>query len=109
MASWIGLFAAGITNGSFAVPMKTARGWSFHQIWGLFSLLSMMIIPCLGVALAIPTWPGIVQGLPLGGVVKLIALGLFWGIAALLYGVAVELLGVGLGVSILLGLSIVVG
>lgn len=109
MENWIGLLAAGVLNGSFAVPMKTARSWNFYHIWGIFSFLSMMVIPCVGVALAIPGWVGIISAIPFAGLLKLVVLGLSWGIAALLYGVAVELLGVALGVSILLGLSIVIG
>jgi len=109
MGNWIGLLAAGIMNGSFAVPMRTAKTWSFYHIWGLFSLLSMMVIPCAGVAFAVPGWSGIIGGIPSTGLLKLVVLGLLWGIAALLYGAAVELLGVALGVSILLGLSIVIG
>ncbi|MFY9910067.1 MAG: L-rhamnose/proton symporter RhaT [Candidatus Sulfotelmatobacter sp.] len=109
MGSWMGILAAGILNGSFAVPMKTARSWSFYHIWGIFSLFSMMLIPCAWVVAAVPGWPAIVGSIPLAGLMKLVSLGLFWGVAALLYGAAVEMLGVALGVSILLGLSIVVG
>src|SRR5207245_8804798 len=108
MGNWIGLLAAGILNGSFAVPMRTAKTWSFYHIWGLFSLLSMMVIPCAGVAFAVPGWTAIVGSIPSTGLLKLVVLGLLWGIAALLYGAAVELLGVVLGVSILLDLSVVI-
>jgi L-rhamnose-H+ transport protein len=109
MGNWIGLLAAGVLNGSFAVPMKTARSWSFYHIWGIFSLLSMVVIPFVGVAVAVPGWARIISDIPLVGLIKLAALGLVWGVAALMYGAAVELLGVALGVSILLGLSIVIG
>jgi L-rhamnose-H+ transport protein len=109
MGTWIALIFAGVLNGSFAVPMKTARSWTFFHIWGTFSLLSMVAIPFAGVALAVPGWTHIIASVPVLGLVKLVALGLVWGVAALLYGAAVEMLGVALGVSILLGLSIVVG
>lgn len=36
MGSWVALLAAGLLNGTFAVPMKTARVWGFYHIWGLF-------------------------------------------------------------------------
>jgi L-rhamnose-H+ transport protein len=109
MGTWIGLLFAGVLNGSFAVPMKTARSWTFYHIWGTFSLLSMAVIPFAGVAVAVPGWTRIIAAIPSAGMIKLVILGLVWGVAALLYGAAVELLGVALGVSILLGLSIVVG
>lgn len=109
MGSWMGILVAGVLNGSFAVPMKTARSWTFYHIWAVFSFLSMMLIPCLWVAVKVPAWPAIVGSIPPIGLFKLILLGLLWGVAALLYGAAVEMLGVAIGVSILLGLSIVVG
>jgi L-rhamnose-H+ transport protein len=109
MGSWLALLAAGVMNGSFAVPMKTARSWSFYHIWGLFSFLAMLIIPFAWVVLSIPGCLQIIGAIPLAGLCKLTLLGFLWGIAALLYGAAVELLGVAVGVSILLGLSIVIG
>jgi L-rhamnose-H+ transport protein len=109
MISWLGIAAAGILNGSFAVPMKAARTWKFEHIWGVFSLLAMIVIPWSAVLLAIPGWGGVVAAIPGRGLVGLIALGLLWGVASLLYGQAINFLGIALGISIQLGLSIVVG
>ena len=41
---WIGVAVAGILNGTFAVPMKRARAWKFEHIWGVFSLLAMVVV-----------------------------------------------------------------
>ena len=59
--------------------------------------------------IAIPSWRKTLAAIPTSGLVTLIVLGLVWGAASLLYGLAVDLLGVALGISIQLGLSIVVG
>jgi L-rhamnose-H+ transport protein len=109
MLSWLGVIVAGVLNGSFAVPMKTARAWKFPHIWAVFSLLAMAIIPWGGVAIAVPDMRGILSSVPLRGWLMLGILGLIWGVASLLYGVAVDLLGIALGFSIQLGLSIVLG
>jgi len=109
MLSWAGIILAGLLNGSFAVPMKTARAWKFVHIWMVFSLLGMAVIPWVGVALAVPQAGRILGAVPGRGWMGLIALGLLWGVASLLYGVAVDLLGIALGFSIQLGLSIVLG
>lgn len=109
MNNWVIVFVAGLMSGSFAVPMKTAKKWNFHHIWGLFSFLGMIVLPSAGVIAFIPQWSAVLGGLPGSGLLSLVVLGLIWGVAAMLYGVAVEMLGVALGVSILLGLSIVVG
>ncbi len=109
MMSWLGIAAAGMLNGTFAVPMKRASGWKFNHIWGVFSILAMMVIPWIAVLLAVPGWRLILASLPPGGLAGLIALGLLWGVASLLYGLAIDLLGIALGFSIQLGLSIVIG
>lgn len=109
MLSWVGIVVAGLLNGSFAVPMKTARAWKFPHIWAVFSLLAMAIIPWSGVAIAVPNVGGIISSVPFRGWMVLMILGLVWGVASLLYGVAVDLLGIALGFSIQLGLSIVLG
>lgn len=109
MWNWLGIIAAGMLNGSFAVPMKTARVWKFEQVWMAFSLLAMAVIPWTGVMLAVPDWADVLAATPTRGWLGLIALGLLWGVASLLYGVAVDLLGIALGFAIQLGLSIVLG
>lgn len=68
----------------------------------------MVIIPWVGVAAAVRQWR-IMGGLPVTGLLQLLFLGILWGVAALLYGLAVDMLGVALGFSILTGLSIVIG
>ena len=109
MLIWAGLAVAGILNGSFAVPMKTVKRWSFEHIWAVFSLLAMVVLPWLAVWTAIPEWRSLLVGAPVVGLARLVALGLTWGVASLLYGLAIDALGVALGISIQLGLSIVAG
>jgi L-rhamnose-H+ transport protein len=109
MLNWGGIILAGMLNGSFAVPLKTARAWKFEHIWMVFSLLAMGVIPWAGVLLAVREVGGILAAVPATGWLSLVALGLLWGVASLLYGVAVDLLGIALGFAIQLGLSIVLG
>jgi len=105
----MGVALAGILNGSFAVPMKRVHAWKFVHIWGVFSLLAMVVIPWSAVLLVIPGWRNYLASVPGPSLCYLILLGLLWGIASLLYGLAVDLLGIALGFAIQLGLSIVVG
>jgi len=109
MWNWAGLALSAVLNGTFAVPMKTARRWSFEHLWAVFSLLAMALLPWLAVMVAIPEWRSLLGGVPPAGLVKLMALGLLWGVASLFYGLAIDILGVALGISIQLGLSIAAG
>ena len=56
MGSWLGIVIAGALNGTFAVPMKTARAWKFEHIWGVFSIFAMVVIPWCAVLIAVPRW-----------------------------------------------------
>lgn len=109
MLSWLGIVMAGVLNGTFAVPMKTARTWKFNHVWSVFSLLAMVVIPWLAVFFATPGWRVNLSVIVHAGLGGLVTLGLFWGVASLLYGLAIDLLGIALGFSIQLGLSIVAG
>ena len=109
MLSWAGVVLAGLMNGTFAVPLKTARTWKFNHIWTLHSLLAMGIVPWIVAIATVPNWLETVRRIETRGWLILIAWGLLFGIASLLYGVAVDLLGIALGFAIQLGLSIVLG
>jgi L-rhamnose-H+ transport protein len=109
MLSWAGVVLAGLLNGSFAVPLKTTRVWRFNHIWTLHSLLAMGVIPWIVVVAAVPHWNDLLTRIALRGWLILAGWGVLFGIASLLYGIAVDLLGIALGFAIQLGLSIVLG
>lgn len=109
MIGWVGILAAGILNGSFAFPLKTARAWKFEQIWMVHSLLAMAFWPWVVVLILVRDWSRIVSAVPLLGWVVLMGWGVLFAIGSLLYGVAVDLLGIALGFAIQLGLSSVLG
>ena len=109
MLSWAGIVLAGLLNGSFAVPLKTTRVWKFNHIWTLHSLLAMGMMPWIVVLAAVPGWSNLLAHVPARGWLILVGWGVLFGIASLLYGIAVDLLGIALGFAIQLGLSIVLG
>ena len=108
MMSWFGIVAARELNGTFAVPMKTVGLGSSVTSGAVFSIIAMVVIPWISVLLAVPGWKSYSPDHP-DGLEGLIALGLLWGVASLLYGLAIDILGIALGFSIQLGLSIVIG
>jgi L-rhamnose-H+ transport protein len=69
----------------------------------------MGVIPWIVVMVEVPRWNDLLTRVPLRGWLILIAWGVLFGIASLLYGIAVDLLGIALGFAIQLGLSIVLG
>lgn len=100
---------AGLLNGSFAVPIKTARVLKFDHIWMIHSILAMGLLPWAVAAAAVPHWTEVIGAVSGRDWLGLLGWGVLFGIASLLYGVAVDLLGIALGFAIQLGLSIVLG
>lgn len=109
---WVGLGAvvlAGMLQGLFAVPMKYASGWRYENIWLVFSLFGMVVLPWLLTMATVPQTATVYSMTSAGTLFRIAGFGLCWGIGATLTGVGLTLLGIGLGMAIILGLSASLG
>lgn len=102
------LILAGIMNASFSLPMKFVRAWAWENTWLVWSVVALLVLPC---ALAFGTIPGFGSVLAgAGGVVWTVAVcGAAWGVAQVLFGLALDRIGIALTFSIVLGLSAAMG
>ena len=102
------LILAGIMNASFSLPMKFVRTWAWENTWLLWSAFALLLLPC---ALAFATIPAFGEVLAsVGGVALAVALcGAAWGVAQVLFGLALDKIGISLTFSIVLGLSAAMG
>lgn len=108
VAGMVLLIIAGMMNASFALPMKYVRTWAWENTWLLWSIVALLVLP---VSLAFATIPGfasIYTGH--GSVVLAVALcGAAWGVAQVMFGLALDRIGIALTFSIVLGLSAAMG
>lgn len=99
----------GAMQGAFAVPMKYASKWKHENIWLVFSVSGLLVLPWIVTALTIPHFWHIYGSSP----VKLLAIafvcGVGWGVGAALVGIAFRMLGIGLAFAIILGLGSLLG
>ena len=111
-AMWIGLAAvvfAGVLQGLFAVPMKYARRWNYEHIWLIYSLAGMVVLPWMLTIATVPHLGEVYALTPMPVLVRIAGFGLCWGIGSALAGLGMNLLGIGLGMAIILGLSASLG
>jgi len=102
-------FIGGFASGSFYMPYKKVKGWSWESFWIVGGLFSWLIVPPLAAALTIPGFTDIITGSTSSVLGSTYLMGLLWGIGGLTYGLGVRYLGVALGSSIILGLCSVFG
>jgi L-rhamnose-H+ transport protein len=102
-------FIGGFASGSFYIPYKKVKGWSWESYWIVGGVFSWLIAPPLAAYLTIPNFTDIILASK-GNILNLTYFfGVLWGIGGLTYGLGVRYLGVSLGSSIILGLCMVLG
>src|SRR6266700_8020853 len=100
---------AGVLQGLFAVPMKYAPRWNYEHIWLTYSLVGMIVLPWVLTTVTVPRLAEVYSLTPALVLVRIAGFGLCWGIGSALAGLGMNLLGIGLGMAIILGLSASVG
>jgi L-rhamnose-H+ transport protein len=102
-------FIGGFASGSFYIPYKKVRGWSWESYWITGGVFSWLIVPPIAAYLTIPNFASIISSTSSSVLFWTYLMGLLWGIGGLTYGLGVRYLGVSLGSSIILGLCSVFG
>ena len=102
-------FIGGFASGSFYMPYKKVKGWSWESFWIVGGLFSWLIAPPVAAWLTIPGFADIIRNSSAAVLGSTFVMGLLWGIGGLTYGLGVRYLGVSLGSSIILGLCSVFG
>ncbi len=103
------LIIAGVMNANFTVPMKFTTRWAWENTWLVWSLFALVIMPPLMASLTIPKLGSVYHEAGAGVVLLVAACGAGWGIAQVLFGLAVESIGIALTFSIVLGISAALG
>jgi L-rhamnose-H+ transport protein len=96
-------FIGGFASGSFYLPFKRVRAWSWESYWIVGGLFSWLAAPWIAAALTVPGFMGIIQDTPFVTLFWTFVMGLLWGIGGLTFGLSMRYLGLSLGMSVALG------
>jgi L-rhamnose-H+ transport protein len=91
------------------LPLKHIRTWAWECTWLIFSLVSLILVPCLIAYLVIPDWPVLYTALPPASWLPSFLLGAGWGVAQVLFGISVVRLGMSLAFTLIVGLGTIFG
>jgi len=103
------ILAAAVMNATYTLPMKLNRRWKWEHSWLAFTVIGVAGVPT---ALAMVTIPGlfsIYAAVPGQTLAAMIAFGAGWGVSLVLFGLAIELVGVAITFAVCLGTSAAAG
>lgn len=96
-------FIGGFASGSFYMPFKKVRQWSWESYWLVGGLFSWSIVPPLAAALTIPAFTAIIGETGTQTIMLTYLMGVLWGVGGLTYGLGIRYLGMSLGNTVALG------
>lgn len=109
---WDGLataLIAGAITGSVLAPMKMMKKWSWENIWLLFSICAYLVAPWVVAFFSIPNLLAVYRSVPTSILAVTFLLGTGWGLAVVLVGIAVDIVGLSISTALLYGSSVALG
>jgi L-rhamnose-H+ transport protein len=103
------LVVAGVMNASFSLPMKFTRRWAWENTWMVWTIFALIVLPPLVALTTVADLTGTYHEVGYGIVATVAAFGAGWGIAQVLFGLAIHAIGIALAFSIVLGISAALG
>nr|WP_320118789.1 L-rhamnose/proton symporter RhaT [uncultured Marinifilum sp.] len=100
---------AGLMLGTYALPEKFTKDFEFENTWGLMFSLNMFVIPLISAFLLIKGFGGVLSGIPADILLKMGVASILWGVGVMMWGKAINHIGLSLGFSIFIGTVILVG
>lgn len=102
---WLG----GLASGSFYVPYRGVKRWSWETYWLVGGVFSWLVAPWLLASLLTVSLWSVLTATPGRTVFWCFFFGLLWGIGGLTFGLTMRYLGLSLGMAIVMGLCAAFG
>ncbi|UXX79900.1 L-rhamnose/proton symporter RhaT [Reichenbachiella carrageenanivorans] len=99
----------GFGAGSFYIPFKQVKQWSWESSWFILGLSAWLIVPFITAWFTIPDLWHVITQADSATQGWTYFFGLLWGIGGLTFGLSMRYLGVSLGMTIALGLCTAFG
>ncbi len=96
---WLG----GLASGSFYVPYRFVRHWSWETYWLVGGFFSWIIVPWTMALIIVPDLGAILSETPNRTLFWTYFFGLMWGFGGLTFGLTMRYLGMSLGMAVALG------
>lgn len=105
-ASFLGVAlhgAGGLAAGSFYIPFKQVRNWSWESYWLVNGVFSWIVAPLVVGGFSVPGLLDVLRDAPVRSLLWSYFFGVLWGIGGLTFGLSMRYLGMSLGYALALG------
>ena len=112
MGALLGVFLhalGGFAAGSFYIPFKIVRRWSWESAWLVLGIAAWLITPFIVAYITVPNLGDVLQNADTSVKLWTYLFGALWGIGGLTFGLAMRYLGISLGMTIALGFTTAFG
>lgn len=109
IAGLLVLVLAGVMNASFTLPMKYTRRWAWENTWLAWTLFALVLLPITVTMSTVPQLGRVYHDVSASVLRDAILFGMGWGVAQVFFGIAVDVIGIALTFSLVLGTSAAVG
>lgn len=96
-------FIGGFASGSFYIPYKNIKKWSWESGWIVGGVASWIIAPWLFAFITVEDLIPSIRSASIQTLSLTVMFGILWGFGGLTYGLTMRYLGVSLGVAVALG------
>lgn len=100
---------AGFLQGTFGLGMKKFAPLAWEAYWLIYTIAGMVLIPAAWAMATVPHPWGAIGAVESSLVLKVMLCGACWGVGAIMFGMAVNYVGMSLTNGIAMGLAAVVG
>jgi len=102
---WLG----GLASGSFYVPYRGVKKWSWEVYWLVGGFFSWIIAPWIMASINTCDLLAVLSEAPAGALITAYIFGALWGVGGLTFGLTMRYLGMSLGMAVALGYTAVIG
>jgi L-rhamnose-H+ transport protein len=100
---------AGFFQGTFGLGMKKFAPLAWEAYWLVFSIIGMLCIPIIWASITVPNVTAAIFSVPTSTLLLAVVFGACWGVGAIMFGLAVNYIGMSIAYGISMGLAAAVG
>lgn len=109
LGATLAVLLGGIMEGSFALPMRLAKRWRWENTWMVYSAVGLVVIPWAVAGATVPHLLRVYSSVSSRTILMTGLFGLGWGVANVLFGLAVSLVGMAFSFAVVVGMSAALG